>query len=314
VTIPHDWHLDGIPSVAGRHELARFGQAFIDSLASGQTLVVPDIATSAETKARFEAFEAIGIRSLVNLPLIERGRLTAILFVHDTKARHWKKDDVQFLQDVADRTWSAAERARSEEHRKLLTAELQHRVKNLLAMVQAIANQTLKNAKGIADAQQSLVERLIVLSDAHDILTRANWTTAPIGEIIERGLTSYRNDPGRFKVAGPYLELAAKPALALTLAIHELCTNAVKYGALSGERGWIEITWSVEGEGPAATFTLRWEEHDGPSVTPPTRKGFGSRMIDRAFSSEFNGKVGLTYEPTGVIWTVTAPLMGIRNS
>ncbi|WP_082317159.1 PAS domain S-box protein [Methylobacterium sp. ARG-1] len=206
------------------------------------------------------------------------------------------------------------ERKRAEEHQRLLTGELQHRVKNTLAMIQAIANQTLRNATSLQEAREAFQARLIALGKAHDILTQASWTAAPIAEVIEGALGVHRHDASRIRISGPNVLLAAKPALSLALALHELATNAAKYGALSNESGVVELRWHVVHDDAAPRFCLTWTEQGGPPIlTQPARRGFGSRLIERSFAAEVGGEVKLTYAPTGVVCRLEATLAAMQE-
>ena len=210
-------------------------------------------------------------------------------------------------------------RKKAEEHQRLLTAELQHRVKNTLAMVQAIASQTLRGVTDLEEAREAFGARLISLGRAHDILTLASWTAAPIADVVDGALSVHRQtDAARIRVTGPNVLLGAKPALALALALHELATNATKYGALSGESGQVDLRWHVVHKGEQPRFCLTWSEIGGPSIlAQPTRRGFGSRLIERSFASEVGGEVKLTYAPTGLVCrleTLLAAMQGPREA
>lgn len=204
---------------------------------------------------------------------------------------------------------------RAEEHQRLLTGELQHRVKNTLALVQAIASQTLRGATDIDEAGEALTARLISLGRAHDILTRTSWTAAPIAEVIESALCVHRQSRGsRIRIGGPNVLLAAKPALSLALALHELATNAAKYGALSNETGYVDLRWHMVHEGEVPRFCLTWSEEGGPPIlSQPARRGFGSRLIERSFAADAGGEVKLTYAPTGLVCRLEAPLASMQE-
>ncbi len=206
-------------------------------------------------------------------------------------------------------------RKRAEEHQRLLTSELQHRVKNTLALVQAIASQTLRGATDIDEMREAFAARLISLGRAHDILTQASWTAAPIGEVVEGALSVHRNaGPARIRISGPNVLMAAKPALSLALALHELATNAAKYGALSNETGIVDLRWHVVLAGDESRFSLIWSEQGGPPIlAAPQRKGFGSRLIERSFAAEVGGEVKLTYAPTGLVCRLEASLASMQE-
>jgi PAS domain S-box-containing protein len=207
------------------------------------------------------------------------------------------------------------QRKQAEEHQRLLTGELQHRIKNTLAMVQAIASQTLRGAADIDEAREALAARLISLGRAHDILTQASWKAAPIMEVVQGALSVHAQaGPARIRIGGPNVLLGAKSALSLALALHELATNAAKYGALSNESGVVELRWHVVHEDEAPRFCLTWSEQGGPPIlAPPARRGFGSRLIERSFATEVGGEVKLTYAPTGLVCRLEAPLASMQD-
>jgi PAS domain S-box-containing protein len=201
------------------------------------------------------------------------------------------------------------DRKQAEEQRTLLIHELNHRVKNTLATVQSIASQTLRNAPTMRDAKEALEGRLIALARAHDVLTRESWEGAELKEIVGQALAPYGSlGENRLHVSGPEIRLTPRIALALAMALQELATNAVKYGALANATGEIRITWNVEPARPSPRLHLRWEESGGPPVQAPSRRGFGSRLIERSLSQELNGIARIEFRPTGIICTVDAPL------
>lgn len=203
------------------------------------------------------------------------------------------------------------ERKRAEARQQLLNRELAHRVKNTLAMVQAIVAQSLRNAATPREAMQSINERLFALGKAHNILTHTQWGTAPIMEVVESAIAVHNSGSRRIHVSGPMLDLGAKAALAITMALHELCTNATKYGALSSEGGKVLVEWAVVGGAADAMFRLMWREQGGPAVTPPTRKGFGSRLIAEAIGADLKGRTQLVFNPDGVFWSLEAPVQAV---
>ena len=196
----------------------------------------------------------------------------------------------------------------AEERRDLLIHELNHRVKNTLATVQSIASQTLRNSETAADAKDSIEGRLLALSRAHDVLTRESWEGADLFEIAEQAMAPYANPrENRLHLKGPRVRLPPRMALALAMALQELATNAVKYGALSDAAGEIRLTWHVEQDDPARLH-LRWEESGGPPVQAPTRRGFGTRLIERSLAQDLDGTARIAFTATGVVCTVDAPL------
>ncbi|MBA9070236.1 PAS domain S-box-containing protein [Methylobacterium sp. RAS18] len=208
------------------------------------------------------------------------------------------------------------ERKRAEGHQRLLTGELQHRVKNTLALVQAIASQTFRNVTAPEAACEAFSALLISLGQAHDILTEASWTQAPIAEVVEGAPAVHRGVAAtRIRASGPHVPWSAKATLALALSLHELATNAAKYGALSNDSGSVDLRWHVVHDGDAPRFRLTWSEQGGPPILgQPARRGFGSRLIERNFAAEVGGEVRLTYALTGLICRLEAPLVSMQEA
>ena len=202
----------------------------------------------------------------------------------------------------------------AEEQRQLMLGEMNHRVKNTLAMVNVMVSQTLRQSENLKDAQVAIQSRIGMMAQAHDRLIKAAWAQTRILEVIEAALAPHRTGEGRFAIEGPDVPIGSKQALALTMALHELSTNATKYGALSGDGddGKIAVRWKVaRASDGAEVFHLSWTESGGPLVTPPSRKGFGSRMIEQALAGYFNGSAELNYAPEGLSFMLQAPLAGL---
>jgi PAS domain S-box-containing protein len=180
------------------------------------------------------------------------------------------------------------DRKRAEAQRDLLVQELDHRVKNTLTTVQSIAVQTFRHGGVDPTVLRVFEERLITLANAHSVLTRQNWDSADLHDLVRSALRPHSApDRERFSIEGPALSLGPKSAVALSMAVHELATNAIKYGALAGEAGHVDVSWSLAD----GRFRWSWRERGGPPVAPPTRKGFGSRMIERALATQLSGRV-----------------------
>ena len=198
----------------------------------------------------------------------------------------------------------------AELHRELLTAELNHRVKNTLAIVQSIASQSLRDDMSMPNARATFLTRLKAISNAHDLLTLESWVGADLGAIVRAVVDVYARDSDRFRVQGPALRLSPSSALAITKALNELSTNAIKYGSLSQPGGHVDVSWTVTGD----DLELAWIETGGPLVKTPSRKGFGSRLIQNGLAAELNGKVDIDYRPGGLVCTIAAPLQSIGQT
>jgi PAS domain S-box-containing protein len=200
------------------------------------------------------------------------------------------------------------ERKKAEEHRTLLANELSHRVKNSLAMVQAVIAQTLRKATSLDEAGATLEARIQAMAAANDLLVNERWESASIYDLLNRTLAPFGISDGQhFQLAGPDIRLPPGIAVALALSLHELATNASKYGALSQAGGVVRLAWKVvDGWRPDLHFS--WTETGGPAVIPPSRTGFGSKLIERVLAREIGGKARIDYRTEGVVFTVIAPL------
>lgn len=201
------------------------------------------------------------------------------------------------------------ERHRATRHAEIMLAELNHRVKNTLATVQAVAQQTAANAPDLESFNESFLARLLALSNTHNLLAREAWNGAPLVDIINNELAPYRNrDELRVQLHGDDLTLQPKHALALSMAIHELATNATKYGALSVKTGQITVGWTTRKTQKGLRLHLQWVESDGPAVVPPEHRGFGTRLISDGLPYELDGQVTLSFLPHGVTCVIDVPL------
>ena len=198
------------------------------------------------------------------------------------------------------------DRERADAQRELLLAELNHRVKNTLAVVQAIAHQTLKNTD-LDKARVAFDGRLAALAAAHNLLTQANWESAPLEQVVQDSLHVQGTIASRLAISGPRVLLPPKQALAITMALHELFTNAVKYGAFSDEMGQIDLQWQVSGD-HEPRLTIVWRECGGPPVVPPRHKGFGSMLLERTLALDLDGEVSTEFRPEGLLCTIEAPM------
>jgi len=312
VEVEPDWTRPGEVSVAGRHRFAEYGEIGA-ALLEGHAVVVADVRGDPRTAADPAPLLAIGIEALVNMPVRDHGRTTTLFFVHDRRPRHWIDAEIAFMRAVADRLEASVAQVRAEEYQQLLNRELSHRMKNLLAMVQAIATQTMRTATGMKEAQDVLSGRLVALGRAHDLLMGGALTSTEMEPVIRAALAIHEDRPDRFRLSGPPVTIGTDQALSLALMLHELATNATKYGALSTEGGHVGIAWALTSEGGVPRLGLCWSESGGPPVVPPTRKGFGTRFIERGLSAQVGGTLSLDYPPAGVVCTIAAPLAGFQE-
>ena len=204
------------------------------------------------------------------------------------------------------------ERKKAERHRELLLGELNHRVKNTMALVQATAQQTFRSAELPDTVRRTFDGRLAALAAAHDLLTRQSWESAMLRDIVTAALAPFGAlEDGRVSIDGPDVRLNAQATVAVAMALHELATNAAKYGALSNDDGKIAIAWSQDDADAGSRLRFEWTERGGPRVETPEGRGFGSRLIERALAAELSGAVALHFDPEGVRCLIDAPVADV---
>jgi two-component sensor histidine kinase len=197
--------------------------------------------------------------------------------------------------------------ARGEMLHDLLIEELNHRVKNTLAILQLIATQTFRSA---SRAEREKFEgRLGALAEAHNLLSNEKWQGSELQDVISRVLQPYLlNTPGRVRMSGSTVPLSPRLAVVLSMIVHEIATNAAKYGALSNDSGTVTLDWEVITENGKPKLRLVWAEAGGPPVTAPVQRGFGSRLIERSARDQLGGEATVDFLPRGVVYTVTCAL------
>ncbi|KMO16002.1 GAF domain-containing protein [Methylobacterium platani] len=307
IEVEPDWTAPGIPSIAGRHRFDDYGDIRAH-LRRGDALVIDDVATDPRTRDDPGPMRAIDVGALVNMPVRERGRTVAVFIVHDVQARIWTPEELSFLRNVADRLEVGVARVRAEELQAVLNTELAHRLKNTLAVVQSIATQTLR---GVTEREpvDAFERRVLALSRAHDVLMQKSWAAARMQAVMESVL-GMQADLDRFAFDGPDMDISPQAALSLTLLLHELATNALKYGSLSANSGQVRVAWRTE-DGTAPALVLDWTETGGPAAAAPTgRGGFGSKLIRMGLVG--TRKADLRYASTGLRAEFRAPLTDIQ--
>jgi PAS domain S-box-containing protein len=231
-----------------------------------------------------------------------RGRGQVISRMPDGKAHCM----VSIVTDVT-------ERKAAEDHIQFLMHEISHRSKNLLMVIQSIARRTARTARTMEEFESSFERRLQGLAASHDVLISRNWQGAPVADLVRQQLLPFVEIQGsRFELEGPDVVLTAEAAQAIGLAIHELATNAIKYGALSERGGKVRISWMFDGKADAVEhLSLNWIEQGGPPVSPPARRGFGHVVIGEMVERSLNGKVVMEFAPEGMNWSVSIPVVNL---
>jgi PAS domain S-box-containing protein len=264
-------------------------------------------AADAETLAQVKA-ELEGTSDIVSEILYRRkdgAEFWVALFISPVQDE--RGHVVQYFASLVDLTKHKEEEARA----KILIDELNHRVKNTLSMVQSIVRQALRFHTDPREIRDAIESRLLALSRSHDLLTRGNWKSAGLRDVINDALEPFDVAGGRadrIVIMGDDIRLPPQTALVLGIGFNELATNAVKYGALSNQAGSVLVEWKIEPSPESSRLILHWQEKDGPPVTRPSRLGFGSRMIERGLAHELEGTVAIDYRSNGVVCTIDIPV------
>ncbi len=278
------------------------------ALLHDEPVVSPDV--SKETRFRIpQVLLDHGVKSMVNVIIAGDGRPFGVLEVDAQEARIFDEDAVDFLRNYANLLAAAVQRIRSHlslsqvaEERRLLAEELRHRVKNILALAQAVASQTNTEGRSGQEFRDAYLGRLGALSRAQGIMFEDRGLHVDLQELLARTLEPHGADrPEAVDMEGEPTEIPPQTGLTLGLVLYELATNAAKYGALSTEEGCIRIRWRVDETSERVPIVrLTWAEEGGPPVIPPSRRSFGTRMISRAFTGEPGGGADLRYDPDGL--------------
>lgn len=208
---------------------------------------------------------------------------------------------------IAEYCIDISDRKRAERERELLARELSHRVKNTLAVVEALAQQT--TSRSVEEFREKLGGRLRALSQAHSLLLDSDWRSVDLKELLEEALSAYRaDDRRRAELDGAPIPVTPKQALSLRLIVHELATNAVKYGVLSNDGGSLRLSWRVEQNADRQRrIRLRWEERDGPKMKAPEQTGLGVKLITNVSMHDLEGEAHLDYRPEGLVCDIAFP-------
>jgi PAS domain S-box-containing protein len=266
-----------------------------------QPIVLADVAVADLDAGLKATVKTEGIRALAFIPLTAKGELIGKFMTYYNVPHEFTNVEMSLALTIARQLGFAVERFRAEESKALLLAETQHRIKNSLATVQAFAGQTLRHSPPAE--LEAFLARLRALGEAHELLSSEKWDQAPLVDVVERALKPFGE---HFIIEGPGVSLPAKTSLTLTMCLHELATNAAKYGALSNGSGKVHVAWELLGNSAERKVGLTWTETGGPPIIAPKRTGFGSLLIQQSFGPDRG--TCFDYRPTGLICALELPL------
>jgi PAS domain S-box-containing protein len=275
------------------------------TLASGGPVIVEEL----QSEARFKGHPLLqrhGVVSGLTIPIAGRdGRAFGVLGAHSKRRRRFSGYEVSFVSAVADMIAGVIRRHQSDQRQELMIRELRHRSGNLFAQLLALFSQTAKNSRNLAELVPKYEARVLALANAHRLITESGWRSARLADILNPLLAPY---PDRISLVGPDVFLNPDPAFGLSTAVHELATNAGKYGSLSLRSGRVEVCWSVHRTQKGLALLLDWKERDGPPPKRTRRQGFGSKLIHTVIERQLGGEVKQTFGPQGMEARLTIPL------
>ena len=308
--VVQDWHGNHLTGAAGIYDRSAYGVA-LHVLEQGLLLSVREAHENVWLPCYARDHGAGDqVRSQLLMPIMSQGRLTHCLYVQCCSPRDWTDQELAFLRAVSDRAQAAAASLEARAHQQTMHQELAHRLKNTLALVQALANQSLRGVDN-RDAVKAFEKRLVALGSAHDLLMRQAWKSGDL-ETLAREVLARIAPIERFHLEGVSVSLGPNTATTLGLMLHELGTNAAKYGALSAETGRVSLVWTIEAEEARRNLTLHWLEEGGPPVTAPRSTGFGSRLLQAGFGHQ--GSAIVSYPETGCDAVFTLPLRQAQSN
>jgi two-component sensor histidine kinase len=275
------------------------------TLASGRPVVVENL--KAET--RFTGQPLLhdhGVVSGITAPIAGRdGRAFGVLGAHTAKRRKFHDYDVSFIAAVANVVAGAIQRRQLDQRHELMIRELRHRSGNLFSQLLALFSQTAKNSRSVGDLVTKYEARVLALANAHRLITEGGWKSTSLNELLNTLLAPFLD---RISFNGPNVFLEPDPTFGLSMAVHELVTNASKHGSLTDPAGRVDLTWSVARTQQGLTLVLDWKEGGGPAPKRSRRPGFGSRLINMVIERQLNGQVEQSFAPDGLDARLTVPL------
>jgi len=282
------------------------------ALNSGQRVIIADVEDNASVfGGDLQTCRQVGIRAMQSTPLMSRGgEILGMISTHWREPHRPAEQELQRVDILARQAADLIERSLAERRTRVLLREVSHRAKNILAIVQGIVRQTATQEDPKTFARD-LSARIASLAKSHDLLAATDWKGVELAELVRSQVSHLRDLGGtRITCEGPSLQIAPRSAQAIGIAVHELATNALKFGALSNIEGCVAIQWNVS-ETSEPRLVMTWREQGGPAVASPQRRGFGATAMIRMIEHALDAEVALDYDPQGLRWTMDAPLAAV---
>jgi len=309
ITVVAEWTAPAVAPLGPEIGLADLGDTVLRRLTEGHVVRLDGSEANQDAGAR-GLLAGLGVDSALAVPWMEKGRLTAILYVHSRSPRHWTDLDVATVEQVLERTMGWIERDRALARERVMAYEIDHRARNLLAVVTSIVR--LTKAADIDDFRHKLVDRFSALSGTHSLLAERRWDGVTLEELLVQELAPLAGGRRRTDLEGPHLVLPPETAQSMAMVLHELVTNAAKYGALQDRDGRLEVVWQL---GPEGDLRIVWQERlSQPARLPAPGEagGFGTTLLMRIVEDQFGGRILREFAPEGLRCEIVVPLESDR--
>lgn len=309
LAIAEEWTAPGVAPVGASVKLSDLGPEVVGRLRSGRVLRIDDIGSDPDIGDARKVFEAMGVAAAVAVPWTENGETVAAIFLHSREPRQWNDFDVTTAEEVLERTLTWMERERAAERERIMTREIDHRARNALAVVQSVVRLTL--AEDVVTFREKIEDRIAALARCHALLSSEHWAPIELGRLLGEELAPFLDETSeRVSINGPPVQLRAEQAQTVVLLLHELTTNAVKYGALSDPGGVLRVGWSLGAD--RSHLKLEWSERfpaDGVPSAEVREDGFGSTLLDRVVEQQLGGAIVREFDDGGLKCVIDIPLL-----
>jgi two-component sensor histidine kinase len=310
----------GLPEPLATTRQTPLSHSFCQHVVTSRAPLIVEDARTHPVVCSNPAVLEFGVAAYLGVPLATpAGHVLGSLCAIDTKVRTWSPADIAIMKDMAAIVMremalhrEIVQRKNAEQQQQLLIAELHHRVKNTLTVVQSLVELSIRHTDSLDAFRKSISGRIASLANSHTLLVEGQWLSVSLRSMIEGELAAHEHG-NRITIAGDDVLLPSRAAIAVGMAMHELITNAAKYGALSLPEGRVHVSWAVVPKPDGDRLLLDWFERGGPTVTQPTSRGFGSVLLDRVLGTEMGGKITTDFNPAGLRARIEALLPGAEG-
>ena len=313
LAVVDEWEAPGVPLIGKGVPISALGEWAHNRLKAGHALRIDDVNREPNLADSRQAFADLGVGAAAAVPWMDQGKVAAVIFLHSRQPRTWTDFDISTAEEVLERTLSWMERERAAERERTLMREIDHRARNAFAVVQSVVR--LTSAEDMGLYREKIVDRINALARTHDLLSAERWQSIELAALVNDELAPHTDPTGsKISTTGPQVHLRPEQAQTLALLLHELTTNAVKYGALSDDGGTLEVRWSETDRG---LLLIDWTERLQTASLPtgePQRNGFGSQLLRRVVEDQLGGTLTRTFEPNGLRCQLTMPLGPVKAS